>query len=993
MKHVAQLCTGLVIVALAMPARQTANADDLKTGKPFGIAKRIPWRTSRITGSPEPPPPYRVERAFGKLQFKQPVILTNAPGTDRLFVVEVGGRVVSFPNDQACEKTDLAIDLSKEIDGMSRVYGLAFHPDFEQNRYCYICYVTKEKLADGTRVSRFRVSKQNPPRIDPASEEVIISWLSGGHNGGCMKFASDGCLYITTGDGSGPFPADIHDTGQRIDDLLASVLRIDVDHPDGDKRYSIPADNPFVTVDGARGEVWSYGYRNPWKISFDAATNSLWVGDVGWEMWEMIYRVRRGFNFGWSIVEASQSVHPERQRGPNPIEPPTIAHSHTESRSITGGLVYRGKRLPKLHGSYVYGDYVTGKIWGAKFNDEKVTQVTELVDTPLQIIGFGADNADEMYFMNYADDGAIWRLVPNDVKPTNEEFPRKLSETGLFVSVKNHKLAPGVIPYDVIAEPWADHSIAHRFVAIPGTGQLGTYKSSNAQIGYIKGEWSFPNDSILAKTISLEMEAGNPASLRHVETQVLHFNKDTWKAYNYIWNDDQTDAKLAGITGSDRTFSVADSKAPSGKREQTWHFASRTECILCHTTRAGTVHGFKSEQIDRDHDYGEVTDNQLRALGHIGLFSEPPDEERKRLTDPWDDSIDLNARARAYLHVNCAHCHRRGGGGTAAMDIQFHLSIKQTNLLNARPTQGTFGIHAAQVFAPGDPYRSVMLYRMSKLGRGRMPHFGSNIVDVRGTKLIHDWIDRFDDNDTEPTTDLAAALIRAKETTLVDRLQKSQDAGSGINKTVDELLSSTRGAIVLLQTLDSLHAEIRMTAIARATAHADVQVRDLFERFIPAGQRVKRLGAVIRPEQILSLKGDAGRGNELFAKSAGVACRNCHKINEVGKNVGPDLSHIGKKYNRAQLLESILEPSKKIEEKFRTYLIETAAGRVHTGILEKRTANEVVLRDATNKQLTFPKDEIEQILPQARSIMPELLVRDMTAQEVADLLTLLRSLK
>lgn len=993
MKKYGQLCNRVVIATLIMLVVESGYTGDSKDEKPFGIAKRIPWTTSRITGSPEPPPPYRVERAFGNLQFKQPVILTNAPATDRLFVVEVAGRVLSFPNDQNGQQADLAIDLSKEIEGMSRVYGLAFHPEFEENRYCYICYVTKEKLDDGTRVSRFRVSKQDPPQIDPASEEVIITWLSGGHNGGCMKFASDGCLYITTGDGSGPFPADIHDTGQRIDDLLSAVLRIDVDHPDGDRLYSIPSDNPFVAVEAARGEVWSYGYRNPWKISFDAKTNSLWVGDVGWEMWEMIYRVRRGSNFGWSIVEASQSVHPERQRGPNPIEPPTIAHSHTESRSITGGLVYRGQRLPKLYGSYVYGDYVTGKIWGATFDDEKVTKVTELVDAPLQIIGFGADNANEMYFMNYADDGAIWRLVPNDAKPTNRKFPRKLSETGLFASVRDHKLAPGVIPYNVIAEPWADHAMSQRFVAIPGTGQLGINDSSNVQIGYIKGEWSFPNDSVLAKTISLEMKAGVSDSLRHLETQILHFNKDAWKAYNYIWNDDQTDAELAGILGSDRTFTVVDSKAPGGKRQQTWHFASRTECILCHTTRAGTVHGFKPEQLDRDRNYGAITDNQLRTLGHIGLFAEPPDEKDKRLIDPRDDSADLNDRARAYLHVNCAHCHRRGGGGTAAMDIQYHLSIKQTNLLNARPTQGTFGIHAAQVFAPGDPYRSVMLYRMSKLGRGRMPHFGSNIVDVRGTRLIHDWIARFDDDVTEPKTDLAAALIRAKETTLVDRLQKSKDADDGIGKAVDELLSSTRGAIVLLQALDSMNYTVKSAAIAKATAHADVQIRDLFERFIPAEQRVKRLGAVIRPEQILSLKGDIERGNELFSKSAGVACRNCHKIDKVGKKVGPDLSHIGKKYNRQQLLESILEPSKKIEEKFRTYLIETAAGRVHSGILEKRTADEVVLRDATNKQLTFDRDDIEQILPQAKSIMPELLIRDMTAQEVADLLELLQSLK
>ena len=162
--------------------------------------------------------------------------------------------------------------------------------------------------------------------------------MAGGHNGAHLQFGPDGCLYISTGDGGQSFPPDGRNTGQDISDLLAAILRIDVDHPDPGKLYSIPADNPFVSTAGARGEIWAYGLRNPWKICFDPADGSLWVGDVGWEMWEMIYRIERGGNYGWSIVEGQPSrCTPSGKRGPTPILPPTVEHDHTEARSITGG--------------------------------------------------------------------------------------------------------------------------------------------------------------------------------------------------------------------------------------------------------------------------------------------------------------------------------------------------------------------------------------------------------------------------------------------------------------------------------------------------------------------------------------------------------------------------------------------------------------------------------------------------------------------------------
>ena len=182
-------------------------------------------------------------------------------------------------------------------------------------------------------------------------------------------------------------------------------------------------------------------------------------------------------------------------------------------------------------------------------------------------------------------------------------------------------------------------------------------------------------------------------------------------------------------------------------------------------------------------------------------------------------------------------------------------------------------------------------------------------------------------------------------------------------------------------------------AIDKATQHNDVSIRDLFERFLPAEKRIKRLGSVVRPEQILSLSGDSERGRRVFFENAAVACKNCHRIQKEGKEVGPELTTIGKKLTRAQLLESMLEPSKLIEPKYVTYLAELDDGRLLTGLLVSKDENEVVLKDAQDKLLRIPPKQIEQLVPQRQSLMPDLLLRDMTAQQVADLLAYLSSLK
>ena len=235
----------VAVSALALLAGFVGLLASFAAGPPKGVglakALRAPWTTSRVVGSPDPPPPFKVVRAFPNLKFHHPLLIARAPTGDRLFVGEQDGVLYSFPNSPDA-RADLFFDLRKELKtihllpgakAVDALYGLAFHPDFEKNRQCFLCYTLQSKprqrnLKDGTRVSRFMVSRTNPPRIDPSSEEIVLTFLQGGHNGGDLHFGPDRMLYISTGDAASPNPPDPLNTGQDISDLLSSILRIDV---------------------------------------------------------------------------------------------------------------------------------------------------------------------------------------------------------------------------------------------------------------------------------------------------------------------------------------------------------------------------------------------------------------------------------------------------------------------------------------------------------------------------------------------------------------------------------------------------------------------------------------------------------------------------------------------------------------------------------------------------------------------------------------------
>jgi putative heme-binding domain-containing protein len=1012
-RRIGLLMLGLLTALLAILLGQTVGGE--REGRsngpaPSSPARRVPWTTSRVHGSPEPPSPYKTELAFRKLKFEEPLDITSAPGCDRLFVTERYGRVFSFPNSPQTASADLLLDLNQVLGRTAPrtvvAYGFAAHPHVAKNGFVYVTYVPDDsrELPRGTRVSRFHIPPGGSMRCDPKSERVILEWPNGGHNGGCLKFGLDGCLYIATGDSSGI--ADQYLTGQDLGSLAGKILRIDVDHPDSDKAYGIPKDNPFLSVKGARPEIWAYGLRQPWKISFDKATGDLWTGNVGQDLWEQIYRIERGGNYGWSVLEGSHPFRPERPRGPTPILMPVVEHDHANFRSITGGFCYHGRRLKELQGSYIYGDYDTGRIWMFRYDRQKkaVSDHRELYKSNLRLVCFGEDNAGELYLLDHMG-GRISRLVPNPAANTAGQFPRRLSETGLFISTREHRPAPGVLPYEVIAPQWCDGASKERFLALPGLSQIEFESITYPQPapGASPG-WKFPDGAVLAETLFIQTEAGNPASRRRIETRLLHNERlagneevgdQYWRGYSYIWNDEQTDAVLLeDPQGRDSLVTIRDPMAAGGRRQLSWHFPSRTECTVCHNMAAKYVLGLQTLQVNRDH--GAPTANQLHTFERLGLFTKPlpsPPEEMPRLVDYRDTTQDLDLRARSYLHANCSHCHRKWGGGNAEFQLLATLELADTGAAGARPTQGTFNIVNARVIAPHDPYRSVLFYRMAKRGPGRMPRLGSDEVDEAGLKLIHDWIARLPGAGVVSDTQ---SRLAAETAGSINRLRKADGAPADeLRPQIDSLLASISMALRLMRAVDEnvLLARVREEVVARAAQSDSAEVRDLFERFLPEERRLKRLGNVIRPETILALKGDIARGRKLFFDAPGVQCRNCHRIGGKGTEVGPDLDQIGKKYDRAAILDNILFPSKQIDEKYLTYLIETKQGRVYTGLLVSKDASKVALKDSNNKRIEVLASDVELLTPQQKSLMPELLLRDLTAEQVADLTVFLSSLK
>lgn len=357
--------------------------------------------------------PLDLEPAFPDLEQWKGLLGMVSPNdeSDRLYFVLQPGRILVIENRRDVVSAKTFLDIRERVNDRGNeegLLGLAFDPDFAGNGYFYVYY----SAANPRRsvISRYRVDPVSPEAADPASETVVMEVAQpfSNHNGGQIAFGPDGFLYIGLGDGGGG--GDRQGNGQDLSTLLGSILRIDVSVIDPSGSYGIPLDNPFVGVPDARPEVWAYGFRNPWRFSFDAETGDLWTADVGQNDYEEVDLVRPGGNYGWNVVEANHCFGRNSDCEAGSFQPPITEYGRDGGCSITGGYVYRGMRVPSLAGAYVYGDFCSGRLWALRYDGLQVVDSISLADTTLRISSFGQDGQNELYVLSI--DGRILRFVP-----------------------------------------------------------------------------------------------------------------------------------------------------------------------------------------------------------------------------------------------------------------------------------------------------------------------------------------------------------------------------------------------------------------------------------------------------------------------------------------------------------------------------------------------------------------------------------------------------
>jgi glucose/arabinose dehydrogenase len=333
-----------------------------------------------------------------------------ADGTGRLFVVEKAGTIRIFANSTL--QPSPFLDISGKVDsapGEMGLLGLAFHPNYAQNHRFFVHY---DRLLNGqiqSVVAEYLVSSADPNRADPTSERILltINQPFDNHKGGQLAFGPDGFLYIGLGDGGSE--GDPSGNGQNLNTLLGKILRLNIDATGSGTPYAIPPDNPFVSG-GGLPEIWAYGFRNPWRFSFDRGTGRLFAGDVGGDHFEEVDIIQRGGNFGWNIMEGAHCFNPPSGCNTNGLIFPTAEYDHSEGNAIIGGYVYAGTMIPSLQQSYIFGDLSSGKIWMLRENPPGTwTRTLLLTVANTQISSFGQDQAGEVYVVELG--GSIMRLT------------------------------------------------------------------------------------------------------------------------------------------------------------------------------------------------------------------------------------------------------------------------------------------------------------------------------------------------------------------------------------------------------------------------------------------------------------------------------------------------------------------------------------------------------------------------------------------------------
>ena len=722
---------------------------------------------------------YQIVNAFPGLTFEDALAIHTPPGvTNQIFVVERRGRISYVPDINATTPARLVfldvvnqMSFDDTVEGERGLLSIAFHPSFATNGYFFVFY-TAPGAPYFDRLARFTadpvaltVDTNTQIRLFDVVDEQF------NHNGGDLHFSNDGYLYIGTGDEGNQYNAQLN--SQRIDkDLYSALLRIDVDKKPGNPEprpsantttiytnalgkafYSIPTNNPFVNAttylgspintNTLRAEIFATGFRHIWRFSIDQPTGDIWVGDVGQDSYEEVNVVTNGGNYGWAYYEAltpALSLYPSQttllSNPPTNFvnSPPVWFYPHTglpgdaqyKGNSISGGVVYRGAKIPALTGAYIVADFVSANIWSLFRTNNTV--LTNRIAGQAGVAGFGLDPGNgDVLLANYAFN-QIQRLVRVDT--AGSTFPAKLSDTGAFADLTTLAPNPGLVNYEPIVSFWSDYAVKRRWFALPDLVNTITHAANT--------NWTLPNGMVWVKHFDLELTRGNPATKKRLETRFLVRNTNGVYGVSYAWNAAGDEAFLVPDGGTNFNLTITEG---ANTITQQWTIPSRTECLACHVPAAGHALSFNTRELNQTATMNGVTANQLATLSAAGYFSNPvtAPQTLPAFAAATNTSVSLESRVRSYLAVNCVQCHQPAGAGPGTWDARPWLTLDETALINGTPYNN--GANPAnKLVILGDLAHSVLLQRIRGNGFGRMPPLATSIIDQAATNLLTAWI-------------------------------------------------------------------------------------------------------------------------------------------------------------------------------------------------------------------------------------------------------------
>ncbi len=616
------------------------------------------------------------------------------PDGDQLALVDSEGLVRAFAADGDGSQARTVLDLSLLI----RPKGLRAAVFRSDRAALFVSHVPLDPPLR-LEVARYGLDAQGVAQVATRETLVTLPLLDESRSGGALAFLFDGTLVVALGNGGDSLAAAAPGM------LPGKLLRLDVSGAGG---YAVPADNPFANSSTTAHEVYALGLLSPSSCGLDRVTGRLWCADVGDPQKDRLL-----------LISAGATLRP-------------ILSYTRKGCGVIVGSVSRDALLPDIQGALVFGDSCSRTLQALRFDGSLVRSQADVLTLPEQLAAFGEDRSGRMLAVDVS--GAVRALVrPTTPPPT---FPTTVSASGCIDDMATHTPAASLIPFEVRAPLWSDGARKHRFLSLPGKQTIGFTET---------GAWQFPVGTIFIKEFALDDDNDPQTTDPLLETRFLIRRSDSaWEGYSYMWDRDHRDAFL--LEGAEiGQYSMKPGQLDSSDAAIHRHtFPDRSQCLLCHNEASGRALGLQTGRMNTDHDYDGFVENQLSAMEHVSLFTDPlpkPASELPRFAEPSDETAPLEDRARAWLYANCAHCHQPGGPTPVPLDFRYETALASTEACGVTPRFKLSQIPAARIIDPGNSANSELFFRLARRDQNQMPPIATLIVERNGVDILQRWID------------------------------------------------------------------------------------------------------------------------------------------------------------------------------------------------------------------------------------------------------------